>query len=302
MQEIGKQYPNDDKTDPTGFLRRARLHQSKFRAKILVLPYDNYGNYLTREDCESGNNFYKGFGIFEAVQKYRKYNKPLYSNMLRSEHIPFNFFIPLNQNKTFCINVFNEFFDNSIQTIDRIEIEYAPKPKEKYLNDRTSFDVYIEYSRGDNSKGIIGIEVKYTEKEYNLKESSKQAKDINDKTSKYYSVSELCQIYKSQAINVLPTDKFRQIWRNHLLGESILLADSDKFKYFTSLTLFPNGNAHFISTSKEYIDLLVANDYKFMPITFEDFFAAGIKHCPDDNYKKWLEYLTIRYIVTNEDL
>jgi hypothetical protein len=300
MQEIGTQYPEDNKTDPTGFLRRARLHQSKFRAQVLNLPFDSYGNYLTREDGEIGKNFYQGFGIFEAVKKYRKYNKPLYSNMLRSEHIPFNFFMPLNLNKTFCKNVLNEFFNGSIQTIERIEIEFAPKPREKYLNDATSFDSYIEYSRNDNSKGIIGIEVKYTEKEYGLEEKSKQERAILDKTSKYYKVSELSKLYKPQAIYTLPTDKFRQVWRNHLLGESILLADSDKFKYFTSVTLFPEDNLHFIKTSKEYIDLLENNDRKFLPLTYEDFFAACIKHCPDDNYKKWLEYLTARYIVAND--
>ena len=300
MQEIGKQYPDDDKTDPTGFLRRARLHQSKFRAEVLNLPYETYGNYLTKEDGEIGKNFYDGFGILEAVRNYRRYNKPLYSNMLRSEHIPFNFFIPFNLNKTYCKNVLNEFFNGSIQTVERIEIEYAPKPKEKYLNDATSFDTYIEYSRSDNSKGIIGIELKYTEKEYGLEEKSKQEKAILDKTSKYYSVTERSKIYKPGAIYVLPSDKFRQVWRNHLLGESILLADNDKFRYFTSVILFPAGNLHFIKTSKEYIDLLANNDRKFMPLTYEDFFTACIKHCPDENYTKWLDYLIRRYIVTND--
>ena len=99
----------------------------------------------------------------------------------------------------------------------------------------------------------------------------------------------------------MPNDKFRQVWRNHLLGESILITDSEKFKYFTSMTLFPKGNQHFVKTGKEYIDLLVDNDNKFMPLTYEDFFDACIKHCPDDKYKKWLDYLTTRYIVTKED-
>jgi hypothetical protein len=297
MQEIGTQYPEDNKTDPTGFLKQARLYQSKFRAEILNLPCDTFGNYLTKEDGEIGKNFYEGFGIFEAVRKYRKYNKPLYSNMLRSEHIPFNFFVPFNLNKTFCTDVFNEFFNGSIQTIERIEIEFAPKPKEKYLNDATSFDTYIEYSRNDNSKGIIGIEIKYTEKEYGLKSDSTQEKNILDKTSKYYTVSELSKLYISQAIYKLPSDKFRQVWRNHLLGESILIADSDKFKYFTAVTLFPKGNLHFIKTSKEYIDLLENNDRKFLSLTYESFFAACFKHCPDDNYKKWLDYLKSRYII-----
>jgi len=54
LQEIGKQYRRDDVTDSSGFLRRARLHQSKFRAEILQVPYDTYGNYLNRNDAERG--------------------------------------------------------------------------------------------------------------------------------------------------------------------------------------------------------------------------------------------------------
>jgi len=73
------------------------------RTVYLVLPYNKFGNYLTQEDGENGKNFYDGFGIFDAVKKYRKkYNKPLYSNMLRSEHIPFNLFIPFRQDPAFC--------------------------------------------------------------------------------------------------------------------------------------------------------------------------------------------------------
>lgn len=127
MQEIGQQYSKDDKTDNSGFLRRARLHQSIFRAKNLNLPFDTYGNYLTKADGEKGENFFNGFGIFEAVKKYRKYNKPLYSNLLRSEHIPFNFFIPLDKDRNFCKNIFSDILKIEIRSIDRIEIEYAPK-------------------------------------------------------------------------------------------------------------------------------------------------------------------------------
>lgn len=297
MQNIGNQYPGDDITDKTGFLKQARLHQSKFRAEVLNLPYDTYGNYLERNDGEKGKNFYDGFGIFAAVKKYRKYNKPLYSNMLRSEHIPFNFFIPLNQDKVFCKNIFNEFFQNNIQTIDRILIEYAPKPKEHFLNDSTSFDTYIEYTRNDNSRGIIGIEVKYTEKEYKINENSTQKKNVTDKNSLYYTVTNTCGFYKATAIDILPTDKFRQVWRNHLLGESILLAESGKFIHFTSLTLFPGDNLHFIQTSNDYINLLKVNNNNFLPLTYEAFFAVCNKHCPNDDFRNWIDYLSSRYIV-----
>lgn len=318
MSEIGQQYSKDDKTDPTGFLKRARLHQSKFRAETLNLDYDTYGNYLTKTDGENGKNFYDGFGIFEAVKKrYVKYNKPLYSNMLRSEHIPFNLFIPLNIDKALGKEIFNEFFGGVIQTIDRIEIEFAPSPKEEYLNDRTSFDAYVEYTHTDNSKGIIGIEVKNTEREYPLikyqtdkktgkKEITKAWIDVENYKNKssnsiYLNVTKKCKLYKEEHYMELIKDEFRQIWRNHILGESILQAekDKDKFNHFTSLTLFPKDNKHFEKASKDYIDMLVDNKNKFIPLTYEDFFAACDKHCVENDYKNWLNYLTNRYIVTD---
>ena len=298
MEEIGRQYSKDDKYDPSGFLIRARLHQSRFRAEILNLPSVDYGNYLTREDAEAGMNFYDGFGIFDAVRKrFPNYNMPLYANMLRSEHIPFNLFVPLNSNKNFCKSVFNDFFNNRINSIDRIEIEHAPKPRKNYLNDSTSFDTYIEYTTNDNLKGIIGIEVKYTERGYGLKKDSTQETAIKEKTSKYYKVSQQSKLFRPETIDELITDKYRQVWRNQLLGESILITDRNKFTYFTSLTIFPQGNSHFVETSKNYLDMLTSNDLKFIPITYEEFFSVCKKYCPDNKYREWLDYLISRYLV-----
>ena len=298
MEEIGRQYSKDDKYDPSGFLIRARLHQSRFRAEILNLPSVDYGNYLTREDAEAGMNFYDGFGIFDAVRKrFPNYNMPLYANMLRSEHIPFNLFVPLNSNKNYCKDVFNDFFQNRIISIDRIEIEHAPKPRKNYLNDSTSFDTYIEYTTYDNLKGIIGIEVKYTEREYGLKKDSTQETAIKEKTSKYYKVSQQSKLFRPEAIDELTSDKYRQVWRNQLLGESILITDRNKFTYFTSFTIFPQGNSHFVETSKDYIDMLTSNDLKFIPITYEEFFSVCKKYCPDNKYREWLDYLISRYLV-----
>ena len=298
MNDIGRQYLRDDRFDPSGFLKRARLHQSRFRAEKLDLPSVNYGNYLTREDAEAGMNFYDGFGIFDAVRKrFPNYNMPLYANMLRSEHIPFNLFVPLNSNKNYCKDVFNDFFQNRIISIDRIEIEHAPKPRKNYLNDSTSFDTYIEYTTYDNLKGIIGIEVKYTEREYGLKKDSTQETAIKEKTSKYYKVSQQSKLFRPETIDELITDKYRQVWRNQLLGESILITDRNKFTYFTSLTIFPQGNSHFVETSKNYLDMLTSNDLKFIPITYEEFFSVCKKYCPDNKYREWLDYLISRYLV-----
>jgi len=298
MNNFGLQYNKDDLFDKTGFRKKARLFQSKYRAEILNVGYDEYGNRLTEEDGSKGLNFYNGFLIFEEVKKrYPKFNKGLYCDMLRSEHIPFNLFIPFKHDKSYCKNVFNDLLKNTIKSLDRLEIEYAPSPKEKYLDDNTSFDAYIEYTHINNTKGVLGIEVKYTEHEYKLKKGSKEEALIKNKKSPYYRTSEQSKLYKPEAYKLLPTDKFRQVWRNQLLGESILLEDKDEFSFFTSMTFFPSGNTHFIEVSKEYISFLTNNNNKFDPVTFELFISICKNHCPNINFRQWIDYLSSRYII-----
>jgi len=294
---LGKQYNLDNTIDKTGFRSKARLHQSKFRSKILKVDFDEYGNRLLKQDGLSGLNFYNGFEIFHAVKKrYPNYKKGLYSDMLRSEHIPFNLFIPLDHDKGFCAKIFNQFLNGQIKTIDRIEIEYTPPNPRIHLNDKTAFDTYIEYTNNSNDKGIIGIEVKYTEHEYKLKPKSKEEEDIKDKTSLYYSVTKKANLYRDHAFELLPNDLFRQIWRNHMLGESILQINKD-FKYFTSITIFPSANVHFVETCKEYINLLKINNNNFIPITFENFLNIAKSYSPNENFDRWINYLESRYIV-----
>lgn len=298
-QEIGNQYDRDKITDKTGFLEKARLHQSEYRAFELNVPFDRFGNYLTKEDASSGLNFFDDFNIFQEVKKrYPNYSRPLYANMLRSEHIGFNLFVPFKSDLEFCKNVFNNFLGGQIKSIDRIEIEYAPSPAEKYLNDKTSFDTYIEFTHTDNQKGIIGIEVKYTEHEYKLKSGSKQETDIINRKSRYYTISEKCGLYKPNSIDKLISDNFRQVWRNQLLGESIVIEDNDKFKHFTSLTIFPKGNQHFIQISQEYQAMLTNKD-KFVPLTYEEFLSTCDKLKPNSRFEKWINYLKKRYIIEN---
>jgi hypothetical protein len=298
QQEIGNQYDRDKITDKTGFLEKARLHQSKYRAFELNVPFDKFGNYLTKNDASAGLNFYNDFNVFQEVKKrYPNYSRPLYANMLRSEHISFNLFIPFKSDLEFCKNVFNIFVGGQIKSIDRVEIEYAPSPAEKYLSDKTSFDTYIEFTHIDNQKGIIGIEVKYTEHEYKLKPGSKQEIDILNEKSRYYTISEQCGLYKPNSTEKLISDKFRQVWRNQLLGESIIIEDNDKFRHFTSLTIFPKGNQHFIETSEEYQNMLTNKSNRFISLTYEEFLSTCYKLKPNERFEKWINYLKKRYII-----
>jgi len=307
----------------TAFKKAAREYQIKYRKETIKdIDGNKYPTWLSDVYAKKGKNFFDGFGIFDAAQKYRKiyFSYPLnrgrinlYSDMLRSEHIPFNLFVPLKKDLEFCKRVFNKILGGNIASIDKnivinntitenIIIEYAPSPKENYLNDRTSFDTYIEYTHTDNSKGIICIEVKYTEKEYplvkfekdkiTLTKSYQDVEDFKNQKGIYYNTTKACKLYKEECLMDLVGNKFRQIWRNHLLAESILIeneknnqiGDKDKIKHAHSLIFHPEGNEHFKEVGEKYKEEMLADNKKdtFGLVTFEKFIEI-CKNCNPDN-------------------
>jgi len=219
--------------------------------------------------------------------------------MLRSEHIPFNVLAPLKQDLNLAKKVFNRLLNGiEIKNIEKIEIEFAPSPASDYLNDRTSFDAYIEFKTTANELGFLGIEVKYTEHEYKLKQVSKENYDITNPQSAYNQISTRQNLFVPGVLTQLKSDRLRQIWRNHLLGESMLLHPKLDFKHFISVILYPSGNLHFKKVIPEYQSLLLPEQkLKLQGITFETFFNTLSENNTTKEFKGWITYLKERYIV-----
>lgn len=299
----GPQYPKDRQLDHSGFLEAARKHQSKFRAERLNLPYGwseakNYGNFLTPEDAKAGRIFYSGFGVLDAARKrYPTVSEKVYGNMLRSEHIPLNLFWPLNSDDGYRERVFSELLSVPMSSVGPVQIEYAPSPRTDYLNDGTSFDAYIEYTDKQGLHGLVGVEVKYTERAYVLKSGSTEERRVNDSSSPYFKVMADSRTYRGGCEAEMITDEYRQIWRNHLLAESILLKHPDRFAHATSLTLFPEGNKHMAKACAGYKKFLIGQDGKFIALTYERFIALCRAYAPSKEFNDWLDYLQERYIV-----
>ena len=289
-------YPEDDE-----FKAKARLHQSRFRVNHLHADFQDKETKLSELDALAGKNFYLAWdGLFDEVTKrYSKSGRikytPLLYDMLRSEHIPFNFFVPIKHDAELGRHILNHFLKGEVEEIKDVKIEYAPKPPNLYLNDRTSFDVYIEYQHTDGSAGFIGVEVKYTEKEYRY--TKKEKAEIFNPKSEYNLLTKCANIYKETSIEILKTIKYKQVWRNQLLGEK-LLRMNPRFKHFTSAILFPKGNKHFVDVCATYQEFFKDNsDIKFCGITFEDFIDVGKSYSTQNKTKLWLEYLRLRYLV-----
>lgn len=285
-----------------GFRERARRHQIKFRENVLKVGYNDSEIILKDDDAQKGIIFFDGFKVYEEAQDrypHYKLNQACFANMLRSEHIPFNFFVPVSRKPEYARAILNRFLGGTINTINEIKIDYAPNPGNALL-DKTSFDVFLDYRHISGGKGILGFEVMYTEGAYKLMKRSREGREVNDQTSVYYSLTNKTGIYKMDSIEKLKTDEFRQVWRNQLLGESMTTKNNpdSRYEHFTSVILYPEGNDHLRELIPKYKSLLNPGcESSFAGITYEEFISTARQHTADAEFLRWLQYLEDRYIV-----
>ena len=223
----------------------------------------------------------------------------LMANMLRSEHVPYNIFVPMMTDLVNASRCFSEILPHrDIKTIRKWLIEYAPNT----INDKTAFDVYVEYETSKGEKGVIGIEVKYTEEGYSV--GYKEFAMMQDSQSAYSVTTRNSGCFINNDPMQFNNPDFIQLWRNHILGLAMLQqGKADSFDYFDSLTLYPSGNAHFHSSGNHmgtiaaYEELLTDKGKStFHGITYECFFNILRDHYQSARNISWLDYLDTRYI------
>lgn len=287
--DIGALYPADD-----DFKARARKHQAQYRAEVLGVEWDTYGNRLTKKDGEALLIYYDKLGVREAkIRRFPDYSSKRDGDMLRSEHIPFNMFGPLQTNADLAKQVLGKLIGREIADLLALEFEWAPEPRELYLGDRTAFDVYACLKPKDQQIRCIGlgIEVKYTERGYPI--GNTESKRVADHDSLYWCVTRKSGAFVPDGYGALASDDLRQIWRNHLLGLAMRIHGD--INDFVSVTLYPAGNTHFTNALAAYRAHLSAEARNsLLGRTYESYFEAlgG-----DNSIMNWREYLQSRYVV-----
>ena len=220
----------------------------------------------------------------------------LMANMLRSEHVPWNIFVPMMTDLMTAAKCFSEILPHrEIKIIRYWKIEYAPNT----IQDKTAFDVYIEYETSRGETGVIGIEVKYTEEGYSV--GNKEFSMMQDPESAYSVTTRNSECFVNNDPLQFNNPDFIQLWRNHILGLAML--QQGKADFFDSLTLYPSGNVHFHSSNchigviEAYEGLLTDKGKDtFHAITYEDFFQILRENYNNSRYLLWLKYLETRYI------
>ncbi len=268
-----------------------------------------YPNILHSDDAKKGANFYcySSSSEWKSLKEWANENKGSrvdftglgLTNMLCSEHIPFNMFYPLEKLKNSNPELLNSFFENllnkkiTVDKVTRIKIEFAGDVhKTKLLDDNTSFDVYVEYLDGDKKCGL-GIEVKYAEKSYPYGKTEK-SRMFDQPDSEYNKLTRSSGYYDNEKITQLRGDKLKQLWRNHLLGiKMVKIAELDKFHL---VHIYPEGNTFQKEACELYSSCLTERFVNsFQPITFETFIKKAKDAFKESGDVSWIEYLESRY-------
>jgi len=270
---IGSQYDSDDP-----FKKAARLHQSRYRASVLKVDCCEYGNRLTETEGRALLNYYPALGVREALRaRYPDYSSARDADMLRSEHIPFNLLAPLANRPELLRNVFQTLCGIDFVGRCDMKMEWAPSPAQAHLGDMTSFDVYIQGRDSSGDLVGVGIEVKYTERGYRM--GTLEASRVADPTSTYWRTTRDSGLFLNGDRSLLAGDDLRQIWRNHLLGLSMVLQGG--IAKFVSLTLYPAGNQHFAHALSGYAEHLTPSGRgTLFGRTFEHYISNGYMQIP----------------------
>jgi hypothetical protein len=214
--------------------------------------------------------------------------------MLRSEHVPFNFFGPLaldvDGDLTWSLI---KWIAPDMEHVDAVRIEHAPEEATALLADNTSFDVFVEYSSSRGAKCALGIEVKYTEGPYGY--GARERTHMFASDSAYHQLTEKSCLYEENALLRLRRTDLKQLWRNHLLGSALNL------HRFRSVLLYPRGNLHAAKAANEYrMTLRPERQHEFVSLTFEEWLSAarGSAQCLPE--VEWIAYLSDRYDVRVE--
>ena len=280
-----------------------RFHQSFYRANVLRVPcgtgptadrLSRYGNMLTREDGAAGRNFLTaeiGESVKRRLEESGERVEPfrLRRNMLSSQPMCFNLFGPLALDRQRAARFLAALFPGEVARVHDVKIEYAPVPAYEYLDDRTSFDAFIDYERQTGERAFIAVETKLTDSF-----SPKRC----DKPSYRRWMNGARSIWRDGVDERVANPSHNQLWRNHLLA--IALRDRPGSLYVAGRSvvvrhcLDQNG----ASAVAGYRALLREGDGEstFGELTLDDVADAFEKAATRDDERAWLAALRARYV------
>jgi hypothetical protein len=285
------------------FIARMRFHQSWYRHHVLGLePGPNphargevYGNMLREEDGAAGRNFLSADIFAHAQERFpatlgRKEIGRLYDNLLGSQTMCFNLFGPLRSAPFELAGPLLKRLPDVPQdlTVTSVQFEHAPE-KAKHLNDATSFDAFVEYTRPGGGIGFVGIETKLTEP------FSRKHYDFAPRYARWQANPHWW--WMPGAESAFSDVSFNQLWRNHLLAFAMLHQDTSTYSEGFCAVVYPRGDTSCVEALAVYRQHLLpggkATLFEWPLEMVCDLWQAIV---PASQPPEWLKGFRVRYL------
>lgn len=282
IEEVGLTPRNEPR-----FKKMARQHQTWWRINVLKEPCDDVCSRINDSE-ESGKKFLTD-NIRETV-KHTLYfrtkesagmieRKRLYNNLLSSRPVCFIFSGELWRDKSFGMEVLKLWWPQLTELMD-VVFEYAP---EKHF-DNSAFDVAFIVKSGEQ-KGVIGLEVKYTDSFSRYTYKRDEYRQLLDKTA-----------FKDfdNRYDVIISTKCNQLYRNQRIAESLIQNPESGFDFaYSGLFFYPYDN-HALATAARFKEFY-RNAGEFEVITYTDFISKVMTFKVKLEIRAWCDRLVEMY-------
>ncbi|MCD9892102.1 PGN_0703 family putative restriction endonuclease [Bradyrhizobium japonicum] len=176
------------------------------------------GSYLRADAAEAGRNFISPEVHLLALRELLLREEDaaidedrLLTNTLSSMPLVFNAFGPLALNTKLATSVFRQLLPEFVQSVECLVFEHSPgRRDDRYLADRSAFDVAAHIVTPEGEAGIVYAEVKYSED---------MAGPVARWRERYDQALQEVRLYKNPDSAILRSAPLEQLMREHMLAQ-----------------------------------------------------------------------------------
>ena len=220
LQEYGGMCEIDSR-----FRRAARMLQifwMRDHGIANAIPNDerntHLGSYLSPDAAEAGQNFLDSGVYLLALREMLLREEDaaidedrLLANSLSSQPLVFNAFGPLALDLKLATKVFRQLLPDFVQSVEKVVFEHSPGRRDnRFLADRSAFDVAVHVKTPEGEQGIVYAEMKYSE---DMTGPAARWRDRYDEALKEV------RLYKNPNSPILRSVPVEQLAREHMLSQ-----------------------------------------------------------------------------------
>jgi len=272
----------------TEFRRALRLHQSRWRAAhghpigtSPIVPKPGkparaLGSRLPLDYArETGANFLTAAALdavnarTAAAEPHQSFDhQRLWADLLWSPALAFNLFGDLAADLDLADRAVHAWFPDAPGSVADVRFAHSPgRFDPAYLNSLRSFDAAFVLDRGDDTKGIVGVDVSYHEwakPEIPKPQNRARNLEVADRSGAFAA---------GAAESLMERTPLAVMWLEHLLLLSMLQHASGQWSWGRYVVVHPAGNTDIAASCARYGDLL-ADRSTFDSMTLEELLDA----------------------------